>query len=160
MNVSTYARGLLKLLGTSSDGSTPRDFSDQLVGIVDVAPFLASSLRANQRVVIAGMVNGDNGAMTVPAGEFWIVRAGGATISHAAAATATDIAIHMYPGEASLGLFVSETFQAVSAAAEVKSVPFLPVGIILTPGTILRVYSTTIVGAVTGELNLYVDVLR
>lgn len=163
-SVAAYCRGLIELLQQSSDGSTPNESAGFIQPTVDIERYIGNNFRTVQAIAVVGAVLGNNGIVTVPDGQYWILRGASLTVSHAAGANnATDVAAVMFPGtNASQGVLIIEPFDAVSAAAENKGRCLSPsfAGLIVTPGSVFRIaFAGTLAGAVNADLRLLVDVL-
>lgn len=159
-SVAAYARGLINLLQQASSGATPNECAGFIQPAVELERFLGCNFRQVKNDTTAALAAGNNLSVQVPAGEFWIMRAGSVTVSHGAGATATDVAVVMFPGESpAQGVLITDVFDSVSAAAEVSGALIDLPGLIVTPGTTFRVISGPVAGAVSADLRLLVDVL-
>jgi hypothetical protein len=152
--ISKYAKALPSLLGLKERGQGPREFSDQVVGVIDltVAYLLDGRELITTTVNVAPAV-GSNGyptAMAVPAGESWFVWAYSVSSAPGAGA-AIDMA-------ASCGLdglpYSAPVSNYVSAAATqaVKTPPIVP--FFAPAGTSFEflVRSVTLAPSVTGQI--------
>lgn len=160
MRVSSYARGYLALLQASTGGKTPNDASDVIVPTIDIAPFIGANFRSMMQLNLPAMAANLNGPLTVPEGEFWIVRAGSCQVSHGAGATITDLQLLLFPPEAGGSVAVSAATTLNGAGAENRGVLWEPRDIILVPGSRVFAFATAVVGAVVGDIRLLVDRLQ
>ena len=72
--ITQHPRGLVSLTGLRDMGEAPKDLSNQIVGTIDIVPFLL----LNRETLVAGTnmtALGQFSPHTVPVGELWYVHA-------------------------------------------------------------------------------------
>lgn len=86
-----YPGGLLSLLQSQSFGEAPKDLSDVISPVVDIAGLYLLTAQRPALAIVAAPANGQNqgAGLIVPAGEVWRIHAGGVLVQHGAGDTGT-----------------------------------------------------------------------
>lgn len=84
--ISRRPTGLLDLLLTQQQGKNPDKLGDDVIPVIEMRPFYSQERFDIERQSMAITVNGDYGAIEVPAGETWFVYAFGLRLEYATAA--------------------------------------------------------------------------
>jgi len=169
VDVSAVARGYLSLINANNRGQGLSLAADYITPTVEVGHLLGLSKRS---FYSAGFTLPAGGASqplgSIPAGQTWIVRAGGHSFTVQAGATLTAIWGWMRPPGAQniASIPWSATFPNQPGAAggamisqESAYNPFLWPGIALDAGTEFYIEGETAGGNVTGQFDLLIDVL-
>jgi len=154
VEISKYARGLPALLDLKERGTGPHQFSDQVVGVVDLTQlYLLQNRQTIQSDPVAVPAVGSNqfaapGDFVVPAGEMWYVWEYSVTAEPGAAEAAAVAALAALDDTASV---VVSPY--VSAAANEQVRTHLNRPLWLSPGGVLGVSAALITGApvLTGQ---------
>lgn len=73
--IQRVPRGVLELLGLRGSGDLPHEMAQEIRATLDIGPFYGFDLLRTPSSLVAAVANGWNttAALTVPAGEIWVV---------------------------------------------------------------------------------------
>lgn len=147
LTVSKIPRGLLALLGIQNFGEAPRAMADSYSAVIDALDaFLASEAQVINLAVTPTGTNGFYSPYTVPAGNVFVLAAGGSTVEMAAGFSCQNTFAMRYNTNA--GYIASLAPQVpVAASSQVRSVRQGPV-LWCPAGTDLGAYLSGVTGGV------------
>lgn len=158
MDVSAFAKGLLGLLNSKDRGRGLSTAAEFIQPMVEITPMLGANTRALISATINPLLTGLTVVATVPAGEVWRVKAGGAHVQCGAGVTAGAFSIWIRPPEGSTTSFLASETRDVAANNQ-GGVPWVFPDLILNPGTEIRLFAA-VVGAPVASFGIYYEPAR
>jgi len=158
-NIGKYARALPSLLDLRERGMGPREFSEQVVGTVELTQlYLLQNRETVVSVATVALVVGANFPATplvVPAGEIWFVHLMNTTVAPGAGAQA-DIA----PAVVFDGTTTMVVGGFVNAAATQQARAFSNASFVATPGSSFGLIVRSVTLAPVADVSLLVTKLK
>lgn len=151
--IQRVAEGLLQALRVVGTGQTPFILPDELQPTFDATDYYLGRLESEQVSAAGFAAVGSTQDLTVPAGQYWAVRAIGTNAVASAANGRIRVSIGLTPvsGQPVVPVFnFGATF--VAAAANDQANVGGPISVVLPPGGIIR--TTMGEAATTGTLTL------
>lgn len=144
MRISGLARGLAGALGLNAYGGEGfREVENAIRVIIDAERFFGANNRITPYYPSANAVAGFNAIATVPAGQCWVIRAGGVALDAPAGGSCSYRVAVQTPGSSTSVQFSDLRNVAASTSS---SNPISFPGVILEPGSIIGVLLLNVVG--------------
>jgi len=165
VDVAAYPKGYLGLISANNRGQGISVGADFLQPVVEIGAMLAANNRGLSDYFNAALPLGQSSGncFSVPAGEAWIVRAGGATLSLSGAGNTRMAHLLITNPEDNAQVVVSETGYVgpvVGAPLENRSIPWGYPGLLLASGTKIDFISTGSSASGAIRVTLLYDRLR
>jgi hypothetical protein len=159
LNIGKYARALPSLLDLKERGTGPREFSEQVVGTIELTQLY---LLQNRETVASGAtgalvvgVNLPTVPLVVPAGEIWFVHLMNTTVAPGAGAQADIAPAVIFDGSTTMcvGAFVNAA--ATQQARAISQAPF-----VATPGSSFGLIVRSVTLTPVADVSLLVTKLK
>jgi hypothetical protein len=147
--VNRYAKGLLHILDSQTQGDTPSSMGDVIAPTMDLSEFLFASKRSDfGRATVTLAALGIASLQTVPAGEWWWLRnIGGEAVARDAVGSNIRWAIYLTTQSDNIPIAVSiNALTAVVGSVNVVDPVHFPRPLVMVPGDQLVVQLLTVTG--------------